>query len=193
MCRKFDRVLGEWRQSRNSYCRRYSTFMELSNKDTKSSTKPEISKRKVSFIVDAIMPFVTWPNIFVFLDVTLYWRRKHNLLHLFYMEQHNIRPSARLIVPKSVWHMYIVHCCIYFFRITHLHLPIGTKWLYVGTEKGNTHIVHADSFTLSGYIINWNKAIDPWVYAYFNFLYVFPLKYMFSLLAVKSKYNVTLV
>uniref|UniRef100_A0A8D8D6M7 Syntaxin-binding protein 5 n=1 Tax=Culex pipiens TaxID=7175 RepID=A0A8D8D6M7_CULPI len=46
-------------------------------------------------------------------------------------------------------------------RITHLHLPIGTKWLYVGTEKGNTHIVHADSFTLSGYIINWNKAIDP--------------------------------
>uniref|UniRef100_A0A1Q3FYI9 Putative tomosyn n=1 Tax=Culex tarsalis TaxID=7177 RepID=A0A1Q3FYI9_CULTA len=46
-------------------------------------------------------------------------------------------------------------------RITHLHLPIGTKWLYVGTEKGNTHIVHADSFTLSGYVINWNKAIDP--------------------------------
>lgn len=46
-------------------------------------------------------------------------------------------------------------------RVTHLHLPIGTKWLYVGTEKGNTHIVHADSFTLSGYVINWNKAIDP--------------------------------
>ncbi|XP_055615497.1 syntaxin-binding protein 5 isoform X4 [Toxorhynchites rutilus septentrionalis] len=46
-------------------------------------------------------------------------------------------------------------------RITHLHLPVGTKWLYVGTEKGNTHIVHADSFTLSGYVINWNKAIDP--------------------------------
>nr|XP_019534246.2 syntaxin-binding protein 5 isoform X6 [Aedes albopictus] len=46
-------------------------------------------------------------------------------------------------------------------RITHLHLPVGTKWLYVGTEKGNTHIVHADSFSLSGYIINWNKAIDP--------------------------------
>ncbi|XP_062536379.1 syntaxin-binding protein 5 isoform X4 [Armigeres subalbatus] len=46
-------------------------------------------------------------------------------------------------------------------RITQLHLPVGTKWLYVGTEKGNTHIVHADSFSLSGYIINWNKAIDP--------------------------------
>ncbi|XP_058063888.1 syntaxin-binding protein 5 isoform X2 [Anopheles bellator] len=46
-------------------------------------------------------------------------------------------------------------------RITRLHLPIGTKWLYIGTEKGNTHIVHIDSFSLSGYVINWNKAIDP--------------------------------
>lgn len=46
-------------------------------------------------------------------------------------------------------------------RISRLHLPIGTKWLYIGTEKGNTHIVHVDSFTLSGYVINWNKAIDP--------------------------------
>ncbi|XP_053682349.1 syntaxin-binding protein 5 isoform X2 [Sabethes cyaneus] len=45
--------------------------------------------------------------------------------------------------------------------ITYLHLPVSSKWLYVGTEKGNTHIVHADSFTLSGYVINWNKAIDP--------------------------------
>uniref|UniRef100_A0AAG5DKZ1 V-SNARE coiled-coil homology domain-containing protein n=1 Tax=Anopheles atroparvus TaxID=41427 RepID=A0AAG5DKZ1_ANOAO len=46
-------------------------------------------------------------------------------------------------------------------RISRLHLPVGTKWLYIGTEKGNTHIVHVDSFTLSGYVINWNKAIDP--------------------------------
>ncbi|XP_035918288.1 syntaxin-binding protein 5 isoform X2 [Anopheles stephensi] len=46
-------------------------------------------------------------------------------------------------------------------RISRLHLPIGTKWLYIGTEKGNTHIAHVDSFTLSGYVINWNKAIDP--------------------------------
>ncbi|XP_058838806.1 syntaxin-binding protein 5 [Topomyia yanbarensis] len=46
-------------------------------------------------------------------------------------------------------------------RITYLYLPVGTKWMYVGTEKGNTHIIHTDSFSLSGYIINWNKAIDP--------------------------------
>uniref|UniRef100_W4VR65 Putative integral to membrane n=1 Tax=Corethrella appendiculata TaxID=1370023 RepID=W4VR65_9DIPT len=46
-------------------------------------------------------------------------------------------------------------------RITCLHLPFGSKWLHVGTEKGNIHVVHIDTFSLSGYIINWNKAIDP--------------------------------
>jgi hypothetical protein len=44
--------------------------------------------------------------------------------------------------------------------ITYIHLPVGSKWLYVGTEKGNIHIVHTDSFTLSGYIIHWNKAVE---------------------------------
>ncbi|KAI5700104.1 hypothetical protein M8J75_014311 [Diaphorina citri] len=45
-------------------------------------------------------------------------------------------------------------------RITYIHLPLQSKWLYVGTEKGNIHVVNIESFTLSGYIINWNKAID---------------------------------
>ncbi|XP_037026071.1 syntaxin-binding protein 5 isoform X4 [Bradysia coprophila] len=45
-------------------------------------------------------------------------------------------------------------------RITYLHLPVASKWLYVGTEKGNIHVVHIESFALSGYIINWNKAIE---------------------------------
>lgn len=45
-------------------------------------------------------------------------------------------------------------------RITCLHLPVASKWLYVGTEKGNIHVVHIESFALSGYIINWNKAIE---------------------------------
>lgn len=44
--------------------------------------------------------------------------------------------------------------------ITNIYLPVGSKWLYVGTEKGNIHIVHTDSFTLSGYIIHWNKAVE---------------------------------
>ncbi|XP_055843142.1 syntaxin-binding protein 5 isoform X7 [Episyrphus balteatus] len=45
-------------------------------------------------------------------------------------------------------------------RITCIHLPVGSKWLYVGTEKGNIHVVHIETFALSGYIINWNKAIE---------------------------------
>ncbi|XP_055709028.1 syntaxin-binding protein 5 isoform X5 [Phlebotomus papatasi] len=45
-------------------------------------------------------------------------------------------------------------------RITCLHLPVASKWLYVGTEKGNIHVVHIESFALSGYVINWNKAIE---------------------------------
>lgn len=45
-------------------------------------------------------------------------------------------------------------------HITYLHLPVGSKWLYVGTEKGNVHMVHIETFALSGYIINWNKTID---------------------------------
>ncbi|XP_069462935.1 syntaxin-binding protein 5 isoform X6 [Ambystoma mexicanum] len=45
-------------------------------------------------------------------------------------------------------------------RITFCHLPFQSKWLYVGTEKGNIHIVNVESFTLSGYVIMWNKAIE---------------------------------
>ncbi|XP_078512766.1 syntaxin-binding protein 5-like [Lissotriton helveticus] len=45
-------------------------------------------------------------------------------------------------------------------RITSCHLPFQSKWLYVGTERGNTHIVNIESFILSGYVIMWNKAIE---------------------------------
>ncbi|KAJ8027135.1 Syntaxin-binding protein 5-like [Holothuria leucospilota] len=45
-------------------------------------------------------------------------------------------------------------------RITFCHLPFQSKWLYIGTERGNVHIVHIESFNLSGYVINWNKAIE---------------------------------
>ncbi|KAM9320903.1 syntaxin-binding protein 5-like [Gastrophryne carolinensis] len=45
-------------------------------------------------------------------------------------------------------------------RITCCHLPFQSKWLYVGTERGNTHIVNIESFILSGYVIMWNKAIE---------------------------------
>ncbi|KAL5010941.1 hypothetical protein ScPMuIL_013246, partial [Solemya velum] len=45
-------------------------------------------------------------------------------------------------------------------RITYCHLPFQSKWLYIGTERGNVHVVNIESFTLSGYVINWNKAIE---------------------------------
>ncbi|KAF8784439.1 Syntaxin-binding protein 5 like protein [Argiope bruennichi] len=45
-------------------------------------------------------------------------------------------------------------------RITYTCLPFQSKWLYVGTERGNVHIVNVESFTLSGYVINWNKAVE---------------------------------
>ncbi|XP_045467451.1 syntaxin-binding protein 5 isoform X3 [Harmonia axyridis] len=45
-------------------------------------------------------------------------------------------------------------------KITCVHLPLQSKWIYVGTEKGNVHVVQIENFHLSGYVINWNKAIE---------------------------------
>ena len=45
-------------------------------------------------------------------------------------------------------------------RITYAHLPFQSKWLYIGTERGNVHVANIDSFCLSGYVINWNKIIE---------------------------------
>ncbi|XP_076999528.1 syntaxin-binding protein 5 isoform X2 [Tamandua tetradactyla] len=45
-------------------------------------------------------------------------------------------------------------------RVTFCHLPFQSKWLYVGTERGNIHIVNVEAFSLSGYVIMWNKAIE---------------------------------
>ncbi|TKR92750.1 hypothetical protein L596_007339 [Steinernema carpocapsae] len=45
-------------------------------------------------------------------------------------------------------------------KVTCIHLPFQSKWLYVGTDKGNTYIVNVATFQLSTYTINWNKAID---------------------------------
>jgi len=45
-------------------------------------------------------------------------------------------------------------------RLSAIHFPFQSKWFYIGTVKGNVHVVNLDSFQLSGYIIYWNKAID---------------------------------
>ncbi|KPJ10093.1 Syntaxin-binding protein 5 [Papilio machaon] len=48
-------------------------------------------------------------------------------------------------------------------RITCLHLPLQSKWVHVGTERGNVHVVNIETFALSGYVINWNKAIEVYL------------------------------
>ncbi|XP_014214467.1 syntaxin-binding protein 5-like [Copidosoma floridanum] len=45
-------------------------------------------------------------------------------------------------------------------KITCMHLPLQSKWLYIGTDRGNIHFLHIETFVLSGYVINWNKAIE---------------------------------
>lgn len=45
-------------------------------------------------------------------------------------------------------------------KITHCHLPYQSKWLYIGTDRGNVHMCSVENFVLSGYVINWNKAIQ---------------------------------
>ncbi|CCD72085.1 Lethal giant larvae homologue 2 domain-containing protein [Caenorhabditis elegans] len=41
-----------------------------------------------------------------------------------------------------------------------IHLPVAGKWLFIGTDKGNVYFLCLNSFLLSPYVINWNKAID---------------------------------
>jgi len=45
-------------------------------------------------------------------------------------------------------------------RITFCHLPFQAKWMYVGTDHGNVHVMNIETFSLSGYAIMWNKAIE---------------------------------
>ncbi|TPP67888.1 STXB5 [Fasciola gigantica] len=49
------------------------------------------------------------------------------------------------------------------FKREHLtcgHVPVASTWMYLGTDKGNVHFVNVQRFVTSGYVINWNKAID---------------------------------
>lgn len=35
-------------------------------------------------------------------------------------------------------------------KVTACHLPLNTKWCYVGSERGNVYVVNAETFSLSG-------------------------------------------
>ncbi|VDK77494.1 unnamed protein product [Onchocerca ochengi] len=45
-------------------------------------------------------------------------------------------------------------------QVTCISHSFQSKWLYLGTERGNVYFVNIATFTLSSYVINWNKAID---------------------------------
>ena len=45
-------------------------------------------------------------------------------------------------------------------HITCLHQTLSSKWLYIGTERGNVHVANVETFELSSYSIAWNKAIE---------------------------------
>ncbi|XP_004364348.2 hypothetical protein CAOG_01480 [Capsaspora owczarzaki ATCC 30864] len=43
--------------------------------------------------------------------------------------------------------------------ISFLHLATASTWLFVGTEKGNIHMVNAETLSLSAFVIYWNHLI----------------------------------
>lgn len=45
-------------------------------------------------------------------------------------------------------------------HITCIHQTLTSKWLFIGTERGNVHVANIETFELSGYSIAWNKAIE---------------------------------
>lgn len=55
-------------------------------------------------------------------------------------------------------------------KVTCVYLPFQSKWLYVGTDKGNVYFISLATFELSAYVINWNKAIDVYVILRYFFL-----------------------
>ena len=46
-------------------------------------------------------------------------------------------------------------------RVTEICLELQDKWLYIGTDKGNMHVLNMETFSFSGYKIDWNRLMDP--------------------------------
>ncbi|CAJ0578246.1 unnamed protein product, partial [Mesorhabditis spiculigera] len=70
----------------------------------------------------------------------------NDLIHLW-----NFRQKQAVIVHSLQLSKESVSC---------IHLPLQSKWLFVGTDKGNVYSVSVGTFQMSSYVINWNKAID---------------------------------
>ncbi|XP_078474435.1 syntaxin-binding protein 5-like [Lampetra planeri] len=67
-------------------------------------------------------------------------------LHLW-----NLRQKQPAVLHSLKFHKESIGCA---------HLPFQSKWLYIGTKKGNIHVVNVECFQLSGYVIMWNRAIE---------------------------------
>lgn len=107
--------------------------------------------------------------------ITMHTRHLTNLLYslIFFLINYFCSDASELFIlflfrylnanndgNRSVYLKIMIVIEVFMCRITSICLPFQSKWLYVGSERGNVHIVNIESFTLSGYIINWNKAID---------------------------------
>ncbi|KAM3177563.1 hypothetical protein ACTXT7_004316 [Hymenolepis weldensis] len=45
-------------------------------------------------------------------------------------------------------------------KLTCGYLAVSGSWLSVGSDQGNVHFVNVQQFNTSGYVINWNRAIN---------------------------------
>eukprot|EP00126_Sphaerothecum_destruens_P007136 Sdes_comp19704_c0_seq1m11626 len=45
-------------------------------------------------------------------------------------------------------------------NICFCHIPCSSHWMYVGSTRGNIHLVNIDNFQLSEYLIYWNHTLE---------------------------------
>ena len=45
-------------------------------------------------------------------------------------------------------------------RVVKCSHTYGSNWLYVGTDKGNVHLICVEDLALSAYTIHWNKVAE---------------------------------
>nr|XP_037875438.1 syntaxin-binding protein 5 isoform X6 [Bombyx mori] len=81
-------------------------------------------------------------------------------LHLWTFRQKSPQRLQSLKFQRERFPVKLTHTTNEIKGVTCLHLPLQSKWVHVGTERGNVHVVNVETFALSGYVINWNKAIE---------------------------------
>ncbi|KAG8293439.1 Syntaxin-binding protein 5 [Homalodisca vitripennis] len=101
------------------------------------------------------------------------WKSRRSHHRSKFTTQYALRNALCIMYRAQDCHTFYIHCPLDATpgletnggRRNGLTLANGSylmsiKWLYVGSERGNIHVVNIESFVLSGYVINWNKAIE---------------------------------